>query len=90
MVSKEMGLKEAIPEEASLIDIGLKVTQVENTDTKDSSHRSTPENMAFPITPPYPASGGDWACRVDYNRKEYTTRWSGTWEALSLLGFPNI
>lgn len=90
VVSKEMGLTEAIPEEASVIDTDLKDTQVDNTGTKDSGHRSAPANMAFPITPPYPASGGDWACGVDYNRKEYTTRWSGTWQPPSLLGFPNI
>ena len=89
-VSKEMDLTEAVPVEASVIDRGLKDTKVDNAGIKDSSHRSAPANMAFPITPPYPASGGDWAFGVDYNRKEYTTRWSGAWQPPSLLGFPYI
>ncbi len=87
VVSKEMGLTEAVPKEASVIDTDLKDTQVDNT---GSGHRSAPASMAFHITPPYPTSGGDWACGVDYNRKEYTTRWSGIWQPPSLLGFPNI
>ncbi len=90
IVSKEMGLTEAVTEEASVIDLGLKDAKVDNTGTTDSGHRSAPANMAFPITPPYSASGGDWACGVDYNRKEYTTRWSGAWQPPSLLGFPKI
>ncbi|KAI9799440.1 MAG: hypothetical protein M1825_004540 [Sarcosagium campestre] len=39
---------------------------------------------------PYPASGGGWACGVDYNRKEYVITWSGDWQVPSLLDFPNI
>lgn len=58
--------------EAGVIDMDLKDKSVEDAGTKDSCHRSAPANMAFPITPPYPASRGDWACGVDYNRKEYT------------------
>ena len=90
MVSTEMGLSEVIREEASAIDTNDKDTEVDNTDVKDNSLRPAPANMAFPITPPYAASGGDWTCGVDYNRKEYTTSWSGGWQTPSLLGFPNI
>ena len=72
------------------MDTNLEDKRVDNMGTKDNGYRSAPANLAFPITPPYPISGGDWACGVDYNRKEYTTRWSGAWQPLSLLGFPNI
>ncbi|KAL9123652.1 MAG: hypothetical protein Q9217_006935 [Psora testacea] len=90
MFSKDKGLIEAVPEEASVIDMGLKDKNIEDTDTKDSGYRSAPAHMAFPITPPYPASRGDWACGVDYNRTEYTIGWSGAWQPPNLLGFPNI
>lgn len=90
MVSKEMGLTEAAPMEAILMDAKLKDPNIDNTNTTDDSHRSALANMALPIMPPYPAGGGDWACGVDYNRTEYTIQWSGAWQPPCLLAFPNI
>ncbi|KAI9889124.1 MAG: hypothetical protein M1814_005786 [Vezdaea aestivalis] len=58
--------------------------------TEEKSHQSTSANIAQPVTPPYPVSGGDWAYKVDFQRKECMVQWSGAWEPPCLLGFPNI
>lgn len=84
------GLDGGCSHEASVIDAKLMDPIINNTNTTDSGHRSAPANTALPIMPPYPAGGGDWACGIDYNRTEYTIKWSGAWQPPCLRGFPNI
>ena len=89
-VFKETGLTEATPEESSVTEMDLKDTHIDDSSAKGGGHVPVPASVAFPITPPYPGRGDDWACGVDYNRREYTIRWAGDWQCPSLLSFPNI